>query len=76
MLRYEDFQYTFRNVGSEFKSCVSLEISWQETADMTKKIKSKYNSATAEKALTWLNGKASGHESKGKPKVCGSRLPR
>ena len=24
----------------------------------------------------WLNGKASGHESKGKPKVCGSRLPR
>ena len=22
----------------------------------------------------WLNGKASGHESKGKPKVCGSRL--
>ena len=51
MLRYEDFQYTFRNVGSEFKSCVSLEIPWQETADMTKKIKSKYNSATAEKAL-------------------------
>ena len=37
MLRYEDFQYTFRNVGSEFKSCVSLEIPWQETADMTKK---------------------------------------
>ena len=24
----------------------------------------------------WLSGKASGHESKGKPKVCGSRLPR
>ena len=52
MLRYEDFQYTFRNVGSEFKSCVSLEIPWQETADMTKKIKSKFSSATAEKALT------------------------
>ena len=34
MLRYEDFQYTFRNVGSEFKSCVSLEISWQEKADI------------------------------------------
>ena len=51
MLRYEDFQYTFRNVGSEFKSCVRLEISWQEKADMTEKFKSKYNSATAEKAL-------------------------
>ena len=51
MLRYEDFQYTFRNVGSEFKSCVSLEISWQEKADMTKKTNCKYNSATAEKAL-------------------------
>ena len=24
----------------------------------------------------WLTGKASGHESKGKSKVCGSRLPR
>jgi len=24
----------------------------------------------------WLIGKASGHESKGKPKVCGSRLAR
>jgi len=24
----------------------------------------------------WLTGKASGHESKGKPKVCGSRLAR
>ena len=24
----------------------------------------------------WLTGKASGHESKGKPKVCGSRLTR
>ena len=23
----------------------------------------------------WLSGKASEHESKGKPKVCGSRLP-
>ena len=24
----------------------------------------------------WLNGKASGHESKGKPKVCGSKAPK
>ena len=24
----------------------------------------------------WLTGKASGHETKGKPKVCSSRLPR
>ena len=47
----------------------------------------KFSAAILEKGLfkkivelvsksAWLNGKASGHESKGKPKVCGSRLQR